>query len=406
VDEGYLALAARLTAGGVLSDPWLDGQPRFSSRPRVLSRAEDRALVTAAEELALAWDEGVRLCHADPALRARFFDLPPALERMWRASAPAWHGIARADVFLTADGPKVCELNCDTPSGEAEAVLLAAAAHAESPSLRDPSAHLPSRFAALLEAVAPRAGALTVGIVYPTELVEDLSMILAYRRWIEQRGHRVVLGSPFNLRERAGGVALFGARCDVIVRHYKTDWWGEREPPFRDEPPFADARPLDGPLDLLLSASTRGACVVVNPFGAVLAQNKRMMALLWEAIDRLSPVAQSAVRRFLPYTARLEALSAPPAREEWVLKSDYGCEGAEVIVGAEVSDEVWQRALAQARPGRFIAQRRFVPVADDGRAVNYGVYLVGGQAAGYLTRIDRGATSTHAVTVPTLVEAT
>ena len=76
-------------------------------------------------------------------------------------------------------------------------------------------------------------------------------MILLYRRWLEARGCRVVTGSPFNLtRAPGGGVALFGVACDVLVRHYKTDWWSEREPARDDDEPFIDAEPLAAQLGL------------------------------------------------------------------------------------------------------------------------------------------------------------
>ncbi len=332
---------------------------------------------------------------------------------MWEAGAPAWHGIARADVFWTPDGPKICELNCDTPSGEAEAVILgqlAAQRLGPTPAF-DPTAQLAARFCDLLTASLGREPC-TIGLVYPTELTEDLSMILLYRRWCEARGWKVVLGSPFNLRpdDSAGyaapGVQLFGQRLDVVVRHYKTDWWTERQPVWRDEAPFSDAQPLTDALRALLSAELGGQCVVVNPWGAILTQNKRAMALMWQELARFSPSAQEAIVRYVPYTIRLEDLSAAEQLERvgWVLKSDYGCEGAEVIVGAEQSDFEWQAALAAAVPGHWIAQRRFCARADSqGRTLNFGVYLVAGQAAGYLTRVQKGATDGSALNVGTLV---
>ena len=74
-------------------------------------------------------------------------------------------------------------------------------------------------------------------------------------------------------------------------------------------------------------------------------------------------------------------------RMGWVLKSDYGCEGAEVVVGAEVDDGLWAAAVRQAVPQRWIAQERFCPCRDqDGAAVNYGVYLIEGKAAGLFCR--------------------
>ena len=81
-------------------------------------------------------------------------------------------------------------------------------------------------------------------------------MILLYRRWLEARGCRVVLGSPFNLVARAATAASRSSTCRAtcFVRHYKTDWWSEREPARDDEPPFTDAEPLAAQLGLLVDA--------------------------------------------------------------------------------------------------------------------------------------------------------
>ena len=416
--HGYGELASKLLATGIVSDPWLDGRPRFGTEPLLLGFEEAARYAAAAEAVAAAYDEAARLLVADPWLVEEFFPaLTPFQHLMWSASAGAWHGIARADVFAT-DAPahplQICELNCDTPSGEAEAVLLNAAVAPAHPRAWDPNAALERAFVNAVGAFAARVerddpeSPPTVGILYPTELVEDLSMILLYRRWLEARGCRVVTGSPFNLsRAHAGRVALFGVPCDVLVRHYKTDWWSEREPARDDDEPFSDAEPLAAQLGLVVDAELGGRVAVMNPFGAVVIQNKRLMALLWEAIERFSPASQAAIRAFVPYSARLETVapSLAAARADWVLKSDYGCEGAEVIIGGDVDDAAWADVLRHARPGRWIAQRYFAARRDgDGRATNVGVYVVGGEASGFFSRLHRGATDYNATTVATLIE--
>ena len=73
---------------------------------------------------------------------------------------PGAPGIARADVFLTEQGPVLCELNCDTPSGEAEAVLLNRTVAPAFPDLCDPNCELGNRFCAMIAAVAARVGRL------------------------------------------------------------------------------------------------------------------------------------------------------------------------------------------------------------------------------------------------------
>jgi hypothetical protein len=428
-DIEYAALAARLVATGIIPDPWIEGRPRFRLQPVMLPRETAAALARAAEDLAAVFQELALLCAAEPALVTDVLGLTPFQRLMWDAAAPLWHGIARADVFLTgegageASGPVICEINSDTPSGEAEAVLLSQLLAERHPEALDPNRSFGARFCDMLALFGESVGAsvagatgaggrggepFTVGILYPTELTEDLSMVQLYRRWCEARGWRVVLGSPYNLgRARGRGVALFGVRCHVLVRHYKTDWWGERLPVWKDEAPLADAEPLHEPLGILLEGVALGQVAIVNPLGTVVTQNKRAMALLWEAQARLSPWAQEVIRRHLPLTVRLERMDreALARKDEWVLKSDYGCEGSEVVIGAEVSEEEWQEALAQVIPSRWVAQRYFRARRDAaGAVVNHGVYLVAGQAAGFLSRVQVGATDYRALTAPTFVE--
>jgi hypothetical protein len=413
VTREYASFAARLTATGMISDPWFEGAPRFRPDPVVLSAREQRNLYTAAEEVAAAHDEMCRACAADPSLVARFVGLTPVQQALWCASAPQWHGIARADVFATANGFAVCELNCDTPSGEPEAVLLnRAAARA---GLVDPNAGLGERFCGMISAFAshvrPRSGEpLSVGLLYPTEMPEDLSMVLLYRQWFEERRWRVTLGSPFNLRRFTGCRAgLFDTPCDVLIRHYKTDWWTERVPVWTDEPEPPDAEPLSDQLGIVLESVLEGTCAVVNPFGAVLPQNKRTMALLWERSDLLSNRSRDAVRRYLPPTFRLESLERArliAERDDWVLKSDYGCEGDEVVIGRETEAAGWEEALVKTVPGRWIAQRYFAATRDAaGAAANHGVYLFGGVAGGLYTRLSTGGTDRRAVSAPVFVES-
>jgi hypothetical protein len=413
----YADFAARLTAGGLISDPWFEGRPRFHPSPVVLTAAEQASLYGAAEEMAAAYNELCLLCTADAALVTGFLGITPMQQALWRASAPHWHGIARADVFLTAQGPVLCELNCDTPSGEAEAVLLNRTVAPTFAGLSDPNRDLGERFCAMVAAVAApvrsdpgNAGGapLSVGLIYPTEMPEDLSMVLLYREWFEERGWRVTLGSPFNLR-RLGGrrVGLFDTPCDVFVRHYKTDWWTERRPAWSDEPPVPDPDPLSEKLAVILGSALEGACAVVNPFGAVVPQNKRAMAFLWERMDLFSPGSRAAIKRYLPETVRLEVLPAArlrAEREAWVLKSDYGCEGDEVVIGAETAPDVWEASLEAAVPGRWVAQRHFRALrGPDGVTANHGVYLVAGEASGLYTRLAVGGTDRHALSAPVLV---
>ncbi len=409
--SNYDAFARRIVDAGVISDPWFDGKPRFREDPLILPAKTQRAMYLAAEEIGAVYDELCHLVADDDALLDDFFCLTPYQKLMWQASRPLWHGLARADVFVTSEGLAIAELNCDTPTGEAEAVTLGRLVAPNHPGTRDPNAELEGRFVAMVDALAegelePGVGR-DVGLVYPTEFTEDLSLVRLYKQWFESRGRRVVLGSPYNLQHDEGALSVFDAPFQVLVRHYKTDWWAERASPWTDET-VPDIEPLREPLAAVFAAQAEGRCVVVNPFGAVLPQNKRSMAFMWEHLHRFSPHAQTVIERYVPISARLETLHEEQLRvqrAEWVIKSDYGAEGDEVVIGATVSDATWREALSKARPGRFIAQRYFAAETDAaGATINYGVYLVAGEACGLYAREQAGATDAHALSVPVLID--
>ena len=194
-----------------------------------------------------------------------------------------------------------------------------------------------------------------------------------------------------------------------MIRHYKSDWFTERQSVWTDET-LADSAPLTEPLQALLQAQTQGRCVVVNPFGAIAAQNKRLMAFCWERIHRFSVVGQQAIQRLIPYTSRLESMHELQLRadkDRWVINSNYGAEGDEVVIGRFTDESTWEQTIQKARPGCFIVQRYFQPKVDpQGVIQNHGVFVVGGEACGIYTRRDSGFTDASALSVPTMVDDT
>lgn len=414
----YSHFAARLTKEAFIAEPWVDGQPRFSETPCLLPRHTYAAMAAAAEAVTAVLNELCQIVAREPQLLDDFFCLTPIQRALFEMSAPIWHGHARADVFLrSGQSPVVCEVNCDTPSGQPEAIALNRIAlhDAGGPNghVVDPCASLAPRLTALVGNVAKRISRdqtepVAIGIVYPTELPEDLALVRMWTGALEARGYVVVLGSPFNLQATPDdGVAMFGQPVNIVIRHYKTDWWGEREPVWHDESPYPDQAPLSTALAVLMRAQLAGRIFVLNPFGSVLPQNKRSYAFLWEQRARFSPASQSAIEEHVPLSVRLEVADRDALHREqdkWVLKSDYGCEGEEVLIGAVMTEASWRQALTAARPQRWIAQQRFNAVADaDGCISNHGIFVVAGQAAGVYTRVSPTATDRSALSVPTLV---
>ena len=404
----YEAFARRITASGIVTDPWVFGEPRFREEPVIVAAAEAQAMYRVAESVAGVYNELCLIVADEPELLDSFFGLSAYQKAMWLASQPQWHVLARADVFVTDEGLQIAELNCDTPTGEAEAIVLGPLAARAGTT--DPNRQLASRFADVTEvfarAVAGTKGPRRAGIIYPTELPEDLSLVRLYKKTFEERGWEVVLGSPFNLAHDARGLVLFDEPISLVLRHYKTDWWGERQSAWDDEE-LLDPQPLEEPLEAVLGALLDGSCAVVNPFGAVVPQNKRAMAFMWEQIHRFSRRSQETIRAHVPVTRRLEAFHVEQLaaqKDDWVLKSDYGAEGDEVVIGRLVTAEEWKESLTHARRGRWIVQRYFhAKQGAKGEAVNYGVFVIAGEAAGLYARVQAGVTDDRALSAPVLV---
>lgn len=408
--SNYNAFAEALQATCRISDPWIEGKPRFRLQPMLLTKSVYAELGEAAERIGALYDELCALVLADPSL-LDFFDLTPYQCLMWLASGGLWHGIARLDLFLLTDGRvQMCEMNSDTPSGEAEAVLLNSLFAPSFPPVQNPNSAFPAQFIKMLRSFLTPANTepLRVGIIFPTEIPEDLSMVLCYEEWLQGAGFEVVFGAPFNLHPMEGGaVGMFGKRLHIALRHYKTDWWAERESVWIDGLHFPDEEPLERELSLILEAVADGHLQVVNPFGAALTQNKLTMAFFWQKRERFSPEAQETIDRYVPKTLRLCDVRDAVLLEknEWVLKSDYGCEGDEVIIGREVSNDIWQQSLEQAIPTRWILQQFFdAAPTEDGYIPNFGVYLLGGRTSGIYTRLAPVATDYRALSVATFLE--
>ena len=398
------SLEARIVDAGLIGDPYFEGLPRFREDPVTIPSRDYEAMCRVAERLVRVHDEAARLIADDDSLLDSFFQLLPCQKLLWHESSPFWHGYARADIFDTSTGFVACELNSDTPTGHAETVALASLVRDPSGKTRDPNEGLAAAHGSMFETYAEaRLGPQfprTAGIVYPTDLTEDLPLVRLFQAWLEGRGFEVVTGSPFNLTLAKDGTAsLFETPCSLVVRHYKTDWWTERVPVWLGDPPFDDPLPLAGPLEVLARAELSRKSVVVNPLGAVLTQNKRMLAFFWECFDLFSPESQETISAHVPETLRLESAHhamLSVEREHWVMKSDYGCEGDEVVLGWELGQPAWDRALALAQAGRWVVQRRFFPRTCGGETTNYGVYVVAGKASGIYVRTHDGATDRHA----------
>lgn len=416
VPEDVDALNARIEAMKLTHPAWHGpGKPRFRSDLHVLQRAQWRAFEEASERFLEVMDELVQQLHDEPALLRDYFSMPETWQEMSLGGAPWWNLFARMDVFYTVDGRiQICEINTDTPSGQPDMWALLEAFGADDRWGTIPGGDYNARLVRFLRALTPphvqKAGrAPALAIVYPTDITEDLELIRGYMRLGREAGFAVVHGGPRNLHIDTGGrVRLLGEPVDVILRHYKTDWWGERRRMWYHAPFILDPEPLDV-LAPLLDADARGTVAVVNPFGAMPTQSKKALAYMWEHLERFSPAARETVRRYVPMTRRLEddfEARYLNDRSRWVLKSDFGCEGEEVVVGRLVTQEQWRLTLKRVIPERWVVQEFFeIQPLEDGSLPNFGVYTIAGKPAGLYTRTNppTGITDTHAMVLPVAV---
>ena len=302
--------------------PFMDGNARIRSSPSFVPSRRMKALRRAASAACRAYNELCDIIARDPSHLTDFFLLTPVQKMLWYASGSLWHGIARADIFCTTDGSlAIAEINSDTPSGVDEAFLLGEFAAPQFPGFLNPNSRLREAFLSVVlgayrELRSP-SPVPAIALVYPTDIPEDQGMLMLYQQWLEEAGFRVLAGSPSNLgRVDNGGATMFGTEIDVLFRHYKTDWWCERINVWKDAREIPDSSPLLGELASVLGPMVEGRLAVVNPFGAIVTQNKLSLAFFHQNLDLFSPSTQETIRRYIPDTRRLSACKVKTLERE------------------------------------------------------------------------------------------
>jgi glutathionylspermidine synthase len=355
---------------------FVDGVARPLQEPLVLPRDEWHAAARLCEDFARLVRRTIALCHERPELLG-FFGLEPGLRRMFAAEAQrpaaAQDCLMRFDLFRTASGWQICEVNSDVPGGIHEAQAL----HDLVGSARGTFRVVEATTDMLCrDTVRP-----AVGILYASGFGEDLEQCQFLRRAWNRLGIPAVLGAPRNLRWSRGRLRLFGEPLDVVYRFFPMEWL------------------LDVPeADALLHAVEAGKVRMINPFSQVVAQSKKGMAL-WHGRPDLFTAAENAlIRRHLPRTDLFAAERLPgyrSRRAELVVKRAFGRVGEQVLPGFLHDDAEWEEALQWplSEPGEWIVQERFTVLPERllGEDVYpcFGGYVVGERFAGFYTRLSR-----------------
>jgi glutathionylspermidine synthase len=396
------------------------GEPYPALNGIVLSAAQHESLCGLTERFARVFEKASAALARDPAALERL-GFPWLTRELLGSEAEQTAAepivLGRFDFLLDEAGAwQLLEYNADTPSGPRETVQVEAAIAEQlalergaTPTLRRSGpTHTQRVTQAVLEALGPTESPdeRVLGIMTDAGYAEDLAQTLFLARLLEAplRRHRirVVFGDVDNLWLHRGRLHLLGHRLDALYRYYPFETLlGQRA--------FAD----------LFEVVTRGKLRLLNGLRGLLAQNKGVMAWIWEQRESaalFSPAERSAIRHHLPPVRWISDLPADPRAAglpSRVLKQVFGREGDEVYFGETMSDEDWARCRAW---GSYVVQDRvraapleMVVRTSAGPEVRQVWPVVGSFAArtrwaGYYTRAGGPITTGHAKFVGTFWE--
>lgn len=338
--------------------------------------------------------------------------------------------LGRYDAFFTADGAglRFTENNAETPAGSAYGDVLSELFLAL-PGLKPFRQQydvrtLPSRpsvLQTLLEchhSATGRRDLPTIGIIDWNE-VPTQSEFQAFKAWFESLGLRCIIADPRDLEYAGGKLRAGGTVIDLIYKRVLIHELVGRE----------------GMEHPMVRAVRERAVVMVNPFRCKVLHKKASLAVLSD--ERNAALFDAPMRRaiadHIPWTRVVEPRTTSwqgrevdlldhvsRHRAQFVLKpnDDYG--GTGIVLGWEVDDDAWARALAAATEAPSVVQERIhqpselFPSWTDGRLlvseriVDTAPYVFSGSYVdGCLSRISTAAlvnvTAGGGSTVPTFV---
>ena len=400
-------------------------------RPRFLTRDAYRQIQVAGAAIGRAFTRAHEAAMARPDVLAQF--------RLtdWEKTLlgdddglPVPSPLGRYDAFFAEDGAglKFTENNAETPAGSAYGDVLSELFLAL-PGLKPFRRHydvrpLPSRpsvLQTLLEcfhAATGRRDLPVIGIIDWHE-VPTQSEFQAFRVWFESLGFTCVIADPRELEYRGGKLRAGGTVIDLIYKRVLIHELVGRE----------------GMEHPMVRAVRERAVVMVNPFRCKVLHKKASLAVLSDERNAalFDAPMRKAIADHIPWTRVVEARTTTwqgkevdlldhvaRHRAQFVLKpnDDYG--GTGIVLGWEVDDAVWARALAAAVVAPSVVQERIFqpselfPAWMDGalvvsdRIVDTAPYVFGGTYVdGCLSRISTAAlvnvTAGGGSTIPTFV---
>jgi hypothetical protein len=354
-------------------------------RPRFLALEQYRFLQERVHVLLQAFDTVYRRAMQDTTFRQQFglYDWEEQLisaDPGFRAPSP----LSRLDAFFVHErgGLRFTEYNAETPAGATYNDVLAEATlglPVMGEFLKHYAVHpLLSRhnvMHAVLEAWREFSGqskakprvAILDWVDVPT-----YSEFLLTRDYLLQQGVQCVIADPRNVEYRNGRLLAEGVEIDLIYKRVLINELIERGG-------------MDHPV--VRAVRDRAVCMV-NPFRCKLLHKKLSLAVLSDEHnhDMFSSTEVEYIQQHIPWTRRVTEMRTrfggkevdllpfiAQNRENLVLKPNDEYGGTGIVLGWEVSDVEWQRAVKNALSEPFIVQERIqlpvepYPVLRDGK---------------------------------------
>jgi hypothetical protein len=394
---------AKLTFGGRVLCPFLRPNlvsPAVYEQIRGVCRGIFRAIEKVEERLGPELWDRVDLTAEERELAA--------IDPGYRRSSPT----SRLDSFITTSAYQFVELNAESPAGIAYNDVLADI-FLELPVMqRFQERYTLRRFRSrerLLETLLScyreaggRSERPTIAIVdyedVPTRAEHHL-----FREFFERSGYPSLVCDPRHLTYEGGRLRHDGTAIDIVYKRLLVN-------------ELLDRKAEMGPL---LQAARARAVTIVNPFRCKAIHKKAIFAVLTD--DELQSLftteERAAIAAHVPWTRRVrnghtlrngERVDLPEFirghRSELVMKpnDEYGGKG--VFIGWEMSDTVWEEALAQALKEPYVVQQKvdlqresFPELAvRDGKpslafrdlVVDLDPFVFEGEVEGFLTRLS------------------
>ncbi|WP_370364279.1 hypothetical protein [Catenulispora sp. GP43] len=391
-------------------------------RPRLVTEAEHACVAEAATLVARAARRlAAQLLNPDSGLPAAVSDsimLDPTQKALVRLPFPGGEAslLGRLDGFGAGRGLRFVEYNADSAACMMTQQQLAAV-YSTTAAMRGLAKHMELRPAPTLDAVVTLlldawhaagqpGGSVSVAVVDWPEgaWLGEFDLLCAA---FEERGVPAFVCTPEALSFANGRLSGRTAQGELrlITLAYRralvTDLHRRLGPDVLQHP--------------LIRAAATGACAVVNPLAAELAQRKSLFGLMSDerVLDWLPPDEAEAARRHVPWTRPLRAGRttyqgeevdllhfARLQRERLVLKPDNEYAGHGVVCGWQTPPDSWDTALAQALTTAHVLQERVLPLEEatpyliEGRLVfrrrimGTDPMLLGDRVAGFLSRIS------------------